>query len=140
MGKMSREKGKRGELEVAAILRRWGFDGHRGQQYHGGPDSPDVVGLPGVHIEVKRVESLRLWDALEQSTRDADQSGEIPVVFHRKNGKPWVVICTAEGFMKLYTLIATSLFESISEDDAKEIFQAELLRKLQELEGGGVDA
>ena len=42
----SRTKGKRGELELAKALRLYGYDARRGQQYHGGADSPDVIGLP----------------------------------------------------------------------------------------------
>ena len=83
MGKAQREKGKRGEREVAAIARNHGFDGtHRGQQYRGGGDSPDVIGIPGIHPEVKRVERLDLHAALAQSAGDAAE-GEIPVVIHR---------------------------------------------------------
>ena len=40
MGKTSREKGKRGEREVAGLLRSYGYDARRGVQYHGGEDSP----------------------------------------------------------------------------------------------------
>lgn len=101
MGKASRDKGKRGEREVASILNGYGFDAHRGVQYHGGKDSPDVVGIPGVHIEVKRVEALHLWDAIEQAKNDAG-SEEIPAVFHRKNGKPWVVVISLDDFIQLY--------------------------------------
>jgi Holliday junction resolvase len=36
----SRAKGKRGELEIAKVLRENGYDAHRGQQYKGGADSP----------------------------------------------------------------------------------------------------
>lgn len=97
----SRAKGKRGELEVAKILREHGYEARRGQQYKGGGDSPDVVGLPGVHLEVKRVEHLRLYDALEQSERDsADQ--EIPVVVHRPDKRPWVVVMRFEDFLDMY--------------------------------------
>lgn len=101
MGRMSRQKGKRGELELAGILKRAGFDARRGVQYKGGEDSPDVVGLPGIHIEVKRVEALRLWDAMAQAVNDCGPE-EIPAVFHRKNGKPWVVILELDDFIKLY--------------------------------------
>ena len=101
MGKMSREKGKRGERAVAALFREYGFtDAKRGQQYHGGPDSPDVVGVPGLHIEVKRTERLNLYDALAQAKRDAGE--ELPVVIHRKNDSEWVVILSFDDFMKLY--------------------------------------
>ena len=97
---MSREKGKRGERAVAALFREYGFDAHRGQQYHGGPDSPDVVGVPGLHIEVKRTERLNLYDALAQAKRDAGE--DLPVVIHRKNDSEWVVIMSFTDWMKLY--------------------------------------
>ncbi len=98
----SRSKGKRGELEVAHILNKHGYtDARRGQQYHGGGDSPDVRGLPGVHIEVKRVERLNLTEAYAQAIRDA-ADGEIPAVFHKRNREPWMVTVTLEDFLKLY--------------------------------------
>lgn len=54
----SREKGKRGERELAGELRRHGYDARRGQQYCGANGDADVVGLSGLHIECKRVERL----------------------------------------------------------------------------------
>ena len=101
MGKMSRDKGKRGEREVASLFREYGFDARRGVQYHGGLDSPDVVGVPGLHIEVKRVERLALYDALDQARRDAGP-GELPVVVHRRNDCRWVVVLSFEDFMTIY--------------------------------------
>lgn len=101
MGKTSRDKGKVGEREVARLLRAEGFDAHRGVQYHGGPESPDVVGLPGIHIEVKRTEKLRMWDALSQSKSDAAED-EMPVVVHRKNNCEWVVIQPLKDWLNLY--------------------------------------
>ena len=77
----SKKKGARGERDCSQFLREHGFDSaRRGVQYSGGPESPDVVGVPGVHIEVKFTEALRLYDALDQSKRDAGKY-EIPVVF-----------------------------------------------------------
>lgn len=98
---MSRDKGKRGERELAGILRGYGFDAKRGVQYHGGPDSPDVEGLPGVHIEVKRTEKLSLYDALAQSKADSGP-GEMPVVMHRRNDCEWVVIQPLDDWIELY--------------------------------------
>lgn len=101
MGKLSRDKGKRGEREVAKLLRDHGFDGaQRGRQYQGGDDSPDVRGLPGFHVEVKRVEKFALYDALEQAEAEGAED-DIPVVFHRRSGKPWVVVLYAEDFLEL---------------------------------------
>lgn len=102
MGRMSRNKGKRGEREVALMLRAKGFaDARRGQQYCGIDGNADVVGLPGVHIEVKRVEALNRKEAMNQAERDA-REGEIPVVFHRRTGEDWCVIMKANDFLDLY--------------------------------------
>lgn len=90
MGKPSREKGKRGERMFAKLLRENGFEARRGIQYQGSPDSPDVVGLPGFHIEVKFVEKLSLRDAMEQSKSDAGQ-GEMPIVAHKRSREEWLV-------------------------------------------------
>ncbi len=97
----SRAKGVAGEQELARVLREYGYDAHRGQQYSGFQGDPDVVGLPGIHIECKRVERLNLEAAMEQSRRDA-RKGEIPVVMHRKNRKPWIVTMDLQDFIKMY--------------------------------------
>lgn len=96
----AREKGKRGERELAKILKGYGYDCRRGQQYCGASGDADVIGLPGIHIECKRVESLNIDKAMEQSISDAKEG--IPVVMHRKNDKPWKVTLLLDDFMKLY--------------------------------------
>lgn len=102
MGKMSKSKGAVGEREAAKIAREHGFgSAARGRQYHGGPDTPDVVGIPGIHPEVKRVEKLNLRSAMAQSVNDA-ADGEIPVVIHRKNHEPWYITFSFESFLDMY--------------------------------------
>lgn len=101
MSKASRDKGKRGERELATVLRQFGYDCRRGQQYCGMHGDADVVGLDGVHIECKRVERLNLQDAYDQSKRDA-KDGEIPTVMHRKNNCKWLVTMSLEDFMSMY--------------------------------------
>ena len=87
----SRDKGKRGELELAAYLREHGFEARRGQQFSGAAGDADVVhSIRGVHIECKRVERLDLDGAVAQATRDAGATSKIPVVMHRKNRTPWL--------------------------------------------------
>ena len=96
----SREKGKRGEREACCFLTTLGYTAKRGQQYAGGTDSPDVIhDVPGIHIEVKRVERLNLSCAMEQARRDAGP--KVPVVMHRRNGEPWLVTVPAEAFFKM---------------------------------------
>ena len=99
----SRNKGKRGELEMAAFLRERGFDdARRGQQFKGGHDSPDVCGVPGLHLECKRVEALQLYPALAQACRDAGDDGAIPVVLHRRSREEWVAILRADDFLAIW--------------------------------------
>lgn len=97
----SRQKGKVGELELAAFLREAGFDSKRGQQFHGGADSPDVTGIPGVHVECKRVEAGNLYGWLDQACADAGPSS-IPLVCHRRNRREWVAIIRLSDFIKIF--------------------------------------
>ena len=97
----SRDKGKRGELELAKKLNEYGYDTRRGQQYCGSNGDADVVGLPGIHIECKRVEKLNLYDAMSQSVSDAKEN-EMPAVFHRKNNCEWLVTMRFDDFMRMY--------------------------------------
>ena len=103
MGKInSKTKGKVGELEVVHFLKKHGREARRGQQFSGGDDSPDVVSdIDWLHIEVKRTEKLRLYDALRQAKDDSEHSERMASVWHRSNGNKWVVIMEAEDFMKL---------------------------------------
>jgi Holliday junction resolvase len=102
MGRLSRSKGARGEREVRDVLRKHGYeDAIRGAQRSGSPDSPDVAGgaaLQGVHFESKRSETFSLYDSLAQAIRDA--GSKVPIVVHRKNGKPWVAVLELEVFIK----------------------------------------
>ena len=102
MGHKSKEKGKRGELELAAELRRvLGIEARRGVQYQGGQGSPDVVAdLPGVHIEVKRCERLSLYSAMKQASADAG-ADKVPVVCHRANHQDWIVIVRLDDLPRL---------------------------------------
>lgn len=98
----SRQKGARGERAWRDKLREAGFaSARRGQQFAGGPDSPDVVcdDLPGIHWEVKCVEKLNLADAMDQAIRDA--GAKIPVVAHKKNRGDWHVTLRADDFLAL---------------------------------------
>lgn len=99
----SRQKGARGEREWAAFCREQGYDCRRTAQYCGKTgDAADVVGLPGIHQEVKRVERLNIEEAVLQAVRDAFKGGGIPVVAHRKNNAEWLVTMRAEDWFKLY--------------------------------------
>ena len=82
MGRSQREKGKRGERELAGLLREYGYDCRRGQQYCGASGDADVVGLPGIHIDAAK--------------------GLLPAVFHRKDRCEWLVTMRFVDWMELY--------------------------------------
>lgn len=100
-GKSQREKGKRGERELSTKLREYGYDCRRGQQYCGANGDADVLGLPGIHIECKRVERLNIQVAMEQSKQDAEE-GEFPAVFHRRDRSEWLVTMRLEDWVELF--------------------------------------
>ena len=102
MGKTSQRKGAAGERELAALLSAAGYDCQRGGSLSFG-EIPDVLGLPGIHIEVKRVEKLNVGEAMEQAIRDSDRMLDgMPALFHRRNRKPWLVTMRLEDWLKLY--------------------------------------
>jgi len=83
MGKPSRDKGKRGEREAAGILSElFGVPVRRAQQYSGNAGTADLVGLPGVHVEVKRRERGNVANWLDQAVDDAGDE-TTPMVVHR---------------------------------------------------------
>lgn len=100
MGKLSRNKGKRYERELANYLSDNGFPSRRGQQFSGGGDSPDVISeeFP-FHIEAKRTERLMLYDAMTQSIRDAGDKP--PCVIHRKNNSESMFTCRLSDLVAL---------------------------------------
>ncbi len=112
MAKMSRDKGKRGEREIAALFRAHGFNARRGQQFRGGGDSPDIIhDIPGgLHVEVKFRENVSPYAALDQVSRDAVVE-DTPVVFMRKLRKPWIVIMDADDFLDLMEIMRDINFD-----------------------------
>jgi hypothetical protein len=96
----SRRKGKAGELEAAHYLTAlFHTPVRRGRQFRGSPDSPDVVGLDGLHVEVKRVEAGNVETWLKQSERDASTE-QVPMVLHRRNGDAWKVTIRADDLLR----------------------------------------
>lgn len=100
----SKKKGAAGEREFANYCKKYGFNVRRTAQYNGKEleSKADVVGIPGIHIEVKRVEKLNIHDAMEQAIRDSSSTKEIPIVAHRKNGTKWLITMTADNWFKLF--------------------------------------
>ena len=126
----SHRKGKDGELECAKRLRELGFGGAKrdGQQGSGdATEHPDVKGIPGLHVETKRVERFGGSDAyaaLGQARRDAARD-ELPVVIHRPSRKPWICIMFIEDWADVIhkaqaydaAVASGQIREEVGEDD-----------------------
>ncbi len=95
-------KGAAGERELARLLRGFGYETERGGTCSFGT-KPDLSGLPGIHIEVKRVERLNIHKAMAQAVSDAAKFHDgAPTVFHRQNRTGWLVTMRFEDWLKLY--------------------------------------
>lgn len=99
-GKTSQHKGRAAELELSRILQGYGYPVEPGRAQSYG-EVPDLTGLPGIHIECKRCEVLRLSEWLAQARRDADRFGGLPAVFFRRSREPWAVVMQLEDWMQL---------------------------------------
>lgn len=111
MATNSKAKGKRGELELVRKLKEYGYSVRRSVQYNGKAEDgqPDLVGLPGIHVECKRTEKLSLYDAVNQAKRDSEGTQQSPVVFHKRNNCEWLAIMPIDVFMQIYNEYAAGL-------------------------------
>lgn len=94
MSRSERDKGRKGEAEVAELYRSRGLE-VRGLEATG--DHLVICGeLAGyvLHSEVKRQETARPWAWWEQASREAPANA-VPVVNFRRNRSPWLAIVPA---------------------------------------------
>lgn len=108
IGRASKQKGARFELEIAHYLQDHGYpEAHRTAQHCGKTgDAGDVEGIPGLHVECKHVEKLNLYSAYHQAVRDnnAKNNGDIPVVIHKKNRETVMVSLSLDDFIKIFSV------------------------------------
>jgi hypothetical protein len=112
----SRAKGARGEREAArAVAQTLKCTARRGQQFSGSPDSPDIkTSIPGIHFEVKRTERGNVHQWMAQAVGDA--GAQVPVVLHRKNNEPWLLIVRLEDADVFARQIVEALAAASSEE------------------------
>lgn len=112
-GKGRRSKGANAEREFAQLLgERLGLKLERNleQTRKGGHD---LLGIPGLAIEVKRCEQLAINQWWRQAVRQASE-GLIPCLAYRQNRKPWLVA------LPLKWLLGCEGNYLISEEDKQE--------------------
>lgn len=117
MANRERQKGVRGEREVAAIYAAAGLTvrGLEGDGDH--LVAGDQWGAIRVHSEVKRHETARPWAWWEQATAEAP-AGSIPVVAFRRNRSPWLAMVSLDDLARLLALAARALNEERDRDTA----------------------
>lgn len=103
----SRNKGKVGEREaVKALAQHLGLTCRRTAQVDGGL-SADLIGWPGVHVEVKRRKGIAALGFLRQAEDDATD-GALPLVVMREDGDTeWAVMCRLSDLRELCARVAS---------------------------------
>lgn len=104
----SRNKGKKGELELCHTLKElFGWETRRSQQHCGDAGDADVVieGMPTAFPEVKRVEKLNVTKAIEKAVEQCQ--GKTPLLFHRMNRSKvgWLLTIRLEDLMPLLEMV-----------------------------------
>lgn len=97
----SREKGKRGEREGAKLLNDLldRDDIKRSQQFKGGVDSADLqIDDCSLHPEIKWVDKLNIYEAIEQAERDCNN--KVPFVLHKRNYKEPLLTIRAKDLIE----------------------------------------
>jgi hypothetical protein len=120
----SKQKGARFERHLASLFREYGYDARRTAQYCGNTgDASDVVGLPGLHVEAKHQNTMRLYEWMSQAKRDSEGTGRLPAVFHKKDYGEILVTMTLDDFMNLYREWEAGFDLRGSESDDDERFE-----------------
>lgn len=102
MGAKSSRKGANGEREVMSILREHGYPVERGGTQSFG-QRPDLYGLDGVHLEIKRAEITRIWEWMQQSKRDSQRFQDgWPTVIFRRSRSDWLICMELSDWLALY--------------------------------------
>ena len=103
MSRTSQRKGRDGELELVHLLHSYGFENVRPGKPISYGEEPDLLGLPGIHVESKRAEQIRLTEWMKQAERDSVKFHDgLPAVFHRRNRQEWLCTMRLCDFMEVY--------------------------------------
>lgn len=100
----SKKKGNRGEREVAQYLRDCGLDNTAARNWSSGSDrnKSDIHNSLDWNLEVKRVEKLNIWKALEQVEEYSRQNHAKPSVVFRRNRTPeWYIAIRLSDWVDL---------------------------------------
>lgn len=99
----SRRKGAKGETEFIKLHLApvWPEAKRNLDQF--GDDKRDCLNVAGVHWQIKRTETFRVWDAVKQAETEAAPT-DLPVVAFRRNRSKWMCVIDAEELVALLRL------------------------------------
>lgn len=104
MSASQRMKGKRGELEVVAILHRHGWTAAERSSRGTAQAAGDVINGPeAVHLEIRRREALSVPAAMREIL-GAAAATDLPVLAHRPSRSPWLATLELEELLPLLWL------------------------------------
>lgn len=94
MGKFSRDKGKRGELEARDLFRNhWNApDCERAGQISGVYSQDLLRAFPGWHLEIKRIRKIGAIRYTEQALKDSGGSAKHLVLMREDRGSWYLMI------------------------------------------------
>lgn len=101
-GRRSRRRGGRGEREVCAILKAFGWVKARRNLIHPQFGRDILDGPEGTAVSVKLTERLELRKAYAEVA--AYSGTDVPIVVHRCNGQPWLATLEMEELLTLLAL------------------------------------
>lgn len=112
----SRSKGASAEREIALLMRQCGYaNARRSAQYCGNTgDAPDILGVDGLHIEVKRREQIQDEVFIQQAEKEA-KKGLVPIVMYRRSREKWKVCLRLDVFMAIWGELSELQRHNISE-------------------------
>jgi hypothetical protein len=127
VGRSERDKGRRGEREVAMIyeavaLEVRGLEGSGDHLIVCGEGSGFVL-----HSECKRQEQARPWLWWEQASNEAPPE-TIPVVHFRRNRSPWLAMLAATDLALILQWAVYGARRRVQELDGGEVAPVPLLR------------
>jgi Holliday junction resolvase len=103
MSRSQRDKGAQFERDVQDLARAHGFTACRRAFASGAQGGADLTGIPGVALECKRQETVRLREWWAQAEAAADP-GEVPVVALRWSRGPALAVLPLEELLALLRL------------------------------------
>ena len=102
MGKAQQQKGRRAEIDLSRLLNSYGYSTRPGEPLSFGREA-DIVGLDGIHLELKRRENPDISAALRQAREDSERFGDgLPAVFTRGNRQRWRVVMDLDMWLQMY--------------------------------------